>query len=273
MRRIAFFMLFVFLVTISSCGSRDKENDKSMVLIQTEFGDIKVKLYDETPEHKKNFLKLVNEGFYNGLLFHRVINNFMIQGGDPKSKDAQPGVRLGGGDPGYTIPAEIIPKYFHKKGALAAARKGGPSNPEKRSSGSQFYIVQGKKFRRGEIDTLIVYKNNRVKKKLLQEKIQSASKELNEFRANNNQQGFNLRVAEIREQVDSIYNASPKFKLSEEQIEAYTTIGGYPSLDGEYTVFGEVVEGLDVLDKIAVVEVDKYNHPKKDVRMQVKLLK
>lgn len=273
MRRIAFFMLIVFFATVFSCGSSDRKNDESMVLIQTKFGDIKVKLYDETPEHKKNFLKLVNEGFYNGLLFHRVINNFMIQGGDPKSKGAQPGVRLGGGDPGYTIPAEISPKYFHKKGALAAARKGGLSNPEKRSSGSQFYIVQGKKFRRGEIDTLIVLKNSRLKKELLQEEIKSASNELNEFRTNNNQQGFNLCVAEIREQVDSIYNASPKFTMSEEQIEAYTTIGGYPSLDGDYTVFGEVVEGLGVLDKIAAVEVDRNNRPKTDVKMQVELVK
>jgi len=272
-KKITFLILITFFVVVLSCQSSDKRGDKKLISIKTEFGEIKVRLYDETPEHKKNFLKLVNDGFYNDLLFHRVINHFMIQGGDPKSKDAQQGVRLGGGSPGYTVPAEIIPKYYHKKGALAAARKGGPSNPEKQSSGSQFYIIHGKIFRPGEIDTMIISKNNQFKNKLLKEKIKGASNELNECRTNNDQQGFNIRVAEIREQVDSIYDSNPKFAMSDEQIKDYITIGGYPSLDGEYTVFGEVVEGLDVLDKIAAVEVDKNNRPKTDVKMQVELVK
>jgi cyclophilin family peptidyl-prolyl cis-trans isomerase len=273
MNRITIFILIAIFASIFSCQSSDKKGSEELISIKTEFGEIKVKLYDETPEHKKNFLKLVNDGFYNDLLFHRVIDNFMIQGGDPDSKGAQPGVRLGGGSPGYTIPAEFAPKYYHKKGALAAARKGGPSNPEKKSSGSQFYIIHGKIFRSGELDTMIISKNSKFKNELLKKKVNESSDELNEFRTNNDQQGFNLRIAEIREQVDSVYGTNPKFTMSEEQINAYTTIGGYPSLDGEYTVFGEVVEGFDVLDKIAAVEVDQRNRPKADVKMQVELVK
>ena len=136
MRRFSYLILLVSVMITFSCRSGNKGDKSSIVSIETEFGIIKVKLYDETPEHKKNFLKLVEEGFYEDLLFHRVIENFMIQGGDPNSKDAEPGVRLGSGSPGYTVPAEIVPKYYHKRGALAAARKGGPSNPEKRSISS-----------------------------------------------------------------------------------------------------------------------------------------
>ena len=130
MKRFVYFLLVTLLITVISCGNKEKKNDETVVSIKTEYGEIKVKLYDETPEHKKNFLKLVNDGFYDGLLFHRVINHFMIQGGDPMSRNAGKNIMLGGGGPGYTIPAEIVPKYFHKKGALAAARKGGPANPE-----------------------------------------------------------------------------------------------------------------------------------------------
>lgn len=273
MKRITLLTLITFFVIVSSCQNSNKKEDKELVSIQTEFGEIKVKLYDETPLHKQNFLKLINDGFYNDLLFHRVINNFMIQGGDPESKDAQPGIRLGGGSPGYTVPAEFVSKYYHKKGALAAARKGGASNPEKASSGSQFYIIHGKIFRPGELDTMVISKNSRFKNELLKKKVNESSNELNEFRSNNDQQGFNLCIAEIRENVDSIYNENPKFLMSPEQIKSYTTSGGYPSLDGEYTVFGEVVEGFDVLDKIAAVEVDERNRPKTDVKMKVEFVK
>ena len=273
MKKIAFFILIALFVTIISCGSSDKKSDDSVISIKTEFGTIKVKLYDETPEHKKNFIKLVNEGFYNDLLFHRVINNFMIQGGDPDSKNAQPGSKLGGGNSGYTVPAEFIPKYFHKKGALAAARKGGSSNPEKRSSGSQFYIVQGKLFTPGKLDSLEMMKNSRVKNELMKESFAKANNELNEYRRNNDQEGFNMHIVKIREEVDSIFAAAPEFKFSDAQKEIYTTIGGYPSLDGDYTVFGEVVDGLDVLDKIAAVETDKNNRPVNDIKMEVEITK
>jgi len=191
------------------------------VLIITPFGDMTALLYDETPQHRDNFLKLARSGFYDGTLFHRVIRGFMIQGGDPDSRDAAPGQRLGMGGPGYTIPAEFNPEFIHKKGALAAARTGGPSNPEKRSSGSQFYIVQGQKQNAAEL--------NRI-----------ASK------------------------TGAFYTG--------DQIQLYQDIGGTPSLDNDYTVFGEVIEGLEVIDMIASVRTAPGDRPLEDVSMRIKVL-
>lgn len=268
MKRIIFLLLSGMLMWMVSCSGSKGENN--IVTIETKFGNIVVKLYDLTPEHRDNFLKLADEGFYNGLLFHRVISNFMIQGGDPDSRNAKAGNRLGGGSPGYTIPAEFVPEFYHKKGALAAARKGGKSNPEKRSSGSQFYIVQGKIFTSGALDTLEMNLNYKAKRELLNEHFSASSEELNELKKNNDQQGFQIRIAEIREKADSIYNTRQPIQFTDEQREVYTTIGGYPSLDGEYTVFGEVVEGLDILDKIAAVETDQYDRPLSDIIMEIK---
>ena len=272
MGRIQLIVLVMLIISGISCGGNDKTNEK-LVVIKTEFGDIKVKLYDDTPKHRDNFVKLVSEGFYTDLLFHRVMNKFMIQGGDPNSRTAAPGVQLGNGGPGYTIPAEILPVHFHKKGVLAAARLGGPSNPLKESSGSQFYIVQGFVFRPGQLDTMEITINTRRKDQLLRESFEAANPQLAEFQAKNDKPGFDLFVARIREKVDSIYVTKPQYKLTTEQREAYTTVGGYPSLDGEYTVFGEVVEGIEVIDKIAIVETDNANRPKTDVRMKIELVK
>ena len=266
-------LLIAFVGIGISCSNAKQSSDKDLVVISTDFGDIKLKLYDDTPEHKQNFLKLIDEAYYDGLLFHRVMENFMIQGGDPDSKDAAPGVRLGGGNPGYTIPAEILPQHFHKKGALAAARRGGPSNPEKRSSGSQFYIVQGEVFTPGKLDTMEMMMNSRAKNQFFQDQFKASSEQLDEFRKNNDQAGFNVCVAEIRAKADSLWTTHNKQSFTPEQREAYTTIGGYPSLDGEYTVFGEVVEGLDVLDKIAAVETDPNNRPRSDIKMEVEVVK
>lgn len=269
--------LFLFAVTILiigvSCGNTGEQKDNRLVTIQTKFGDITVKLYEDTPKHKENFVKLVKEGFYNGLLFHRVIKNFMIQGGDPTSKNAEPGKRLGGGSTGYTTEAEFMPeKHFHKRGALAAARTGGPSNPEKRSSGSQFYIVQGRTFTNGQLDTLEMAKNAQLKNHLFSECLNESKDELTKYKQNNDEAGFNICVAELRAKADSLFNASDeKFAYTPEQRKIYTTIGGYPSLDGEYTVFGEVVDGMDVVDKIAEVKTDQYNRPLENIEMQMKL--
>jgi peptidyl-prolyl cis-trans isomerase B (cyclophilin B) len=273
MKNLGVLVLIVFVVIGVSCSRAEKGGKDAMVLIKTDFGNIKLKLYDETPEHKKNFLKLVGEGYYDGVLFHRVIHEFMIQGGDANSKNAQPGERLGSGDTGYTIPAEINKKYFHKKGALAAARKGGPSNPEKRSSGSQFYIVQGEVLTAGKLDTMEMRMNTRIKSELMKEKFKTSAKELEQFRANKDQNGFNLFIADMKAEVDSVYENKKQFVYTPEQREAYTTIGGYPSLDGGYTVFGEVVEGLDVLDKIAAVETDQNERPKSDIKMEIEIVK
>jgi peptidyl-prolyl cis-trans isomerase B (cyclophilin B) len=274
MKRMIFFVLSVLAATVASCSTAEKSTDQPVVLIKTEYGDIKVKLYEKTPEHRKNFVELTEEDFYDGLLFHRVIENFMIQGGDPDSKDAEPGNRLGGGSLDYTLPAEFVPGYYHKRGALAAARKGGPSNLEKRSSASQFYIVQGKVFTPGQLDTLEMAKNARYRKEIVAQQIEAHRAELEAFRENNDREGFNIRLAEIREEADSLMEANgTKFEFTDEQREIYTTVGGYPSLDGDYTVFGEVVEGMDVVDKIAAVKTDEHDRPVEDIKMEVELVK
>lgn len=194
-------------------------DNKTYALIETDFGNMKIELYNSTPIHKENFVKLAKDGFYDDLLFHRIINGFMIQGGDPESKDAPPEKRLGSGGPGYTLEAEIGAPHF--KGVLAAARTGGASNPEKRSSGSQFYIVHGK------VQT--------------EQMLQGMEKSKN-----------------------ITYNEAHRNK--------YLSIGGTPFLDMDYTAFGEVVEGLEVIDKIAAVQTAPGDRPLKDVKMKVTIL-
>ena len=212
-----FFSAFIIGLLLSSCTTDD---ENQYIQIETEFGDMKVMLYNSTPGHKENMIKLVNEDFYKDLLFHRVMGGFMIQGGDPNSRGAAPGARLGSGGPGYTIPAEIGSP--HIKGTLSAARTPDAGNPQKASSGSQFFIVQGG--------------------------IQS----------------------------DALLDRMERSKgitYNEEQRRLYKELGGYPSLDNDYTVFGEVVEGLDVIDKIAAVQTDPANRPLEDIKMQIKLIK
>lgn len=272
MKQLSLLILVAFFFQISCVNSQENRPKKNLVKIETSYGDIVLSLYDQTPAHRDNFIKLANEGFYDGLLFHRVINNFMIQGGDPDSKTAQPGQRLGGGDPGYTLPAEIDSSFFHKKGVLAAARRGGPSNPDKRSSGSQFYIVQGTVFSHGALDTIEMKMNMQRQNGVIQRHFAAAQDELNQLRQSGNQDQFNIRVAEIREEANAEVARLPRLIIAPERREAYTTIGGYPSLDQEYTIFGEVIEGLEVLDKIAAVETDPADRPLTDIKMKVKVL-
>ena len=210
MKKIA---LFIALALVAATAF----SQSTKVLIETSMGNMTVMLYDDTPLHRDNFVKLVESGFYEDLLFHRVIKNFMIQGGDPQSKNAAPNARLGNGDPGYTIPAEIVyPTHFHKKGALAAARTGDNVNPERRSSGSQFYIVQGQTYTDMQLDQ------------------------------------FEKRMGKT---------------FTTKERDTYATIGGTPHLDNQYTVFGEVVEGLGVVDKIAAVETAPGDRPVEDVKI------
>jgi len=190
---------------------------QTYVLLQTSMGDIKIRLYDETPLHRDNFIRLVKENYFDNILFHRVIAGFMIQTGDPDSRNAPAGQSLGMGGPAYKLPAEILPQFFHKKGALAAARQSDAVNPKKESSGSQFYIVEGAPLSPSQLDAL-------------------------------EKQGRHTA-------------------FTPEQREAYTTLGGTPHLDGAYTVFGEVVEGLDVVDQIAAVQTDNRNRPLSDVKI------
>jgi len=220
-----FLLFFLFISLFSFAQNADKQKKGTdmvyYVKIETSYGDMVVKLYNETPLHRDNFIKLVKEGTYDGLLFHRVINQFMIQGGDPKSRTAKPGQMLGDGELGYTIPAEFVPGLFHKKGALAAARQGDEVNPKKASSSCQFYIVQG-----------TTWDANRLKM--------------------------------VEQRMGKSFTA--------EEAEVYATLGGTPFLDGDYTVFGEVVEGMEVIDKIAAVPCGPMDRPIEDVKMKMSII-
>lgn len=271
MKKLALLMVFAGLLVNISCGVSEK-NKETIVQIETEFGNIKIKLYNETPLHRDNFIKLIKDGVYSDLLFHRVIQGFMIQGGDPDSKNAEPGKQLGSGDLGYTIPAEINPKFFHRRGVLAAARQGDDINPEKRSSASQFYILQGKVFTPQELDTMQMKMEESRKMNMLQAKIKSVEPELNKLGAEGKQDELMARYNAIKEEVVAEAAKLPPIKFSEEQRKAYTTVGGYPSLDNNYTVFGEVIEGMGVVDNIAKQPTDKFDRPQKDIKFKITLL-
>lgn len=273
MKKIHILILAALFFFSQSCSNGQQYSDGTYVKIETDLGDMVVKLYDETPQHRDNFLKLVNESFYDGLLFHRVIENFMIQGGDPNSKNASPGQNLGSGGPGYTIPAEFNPSLFHKKGALAAARLSDNVNPQKESSGSQFYIVQGQTYTNGALDTLELQINNRNIQLLNREYMTKYQQELIDLRDSGDMDAFNTRVSEIQDEVNEAISQLEPYTISAERRAAYTTVGGTPSLDDEYTVFGEVVEGLDVIDKIAAVETNDADRPLTDIKMKITVLK
>ena len=271
MKKIAFLLVITALFIDLSIGQTTDKSER-LVRIDTEFGSIKIKLYDETPLHRDNFIKLVSEGFYTDLLFHRVIQGFMIQGGDPNSKNAEPGKRLGEGDLEYTLPAEINPKFFHRKGVLAAARQGDQVNPEKRSSACQFYIMQGKVFKPAELDTLQKKLEEKRKTNMLQVKVKAIEPELNQLGTEGKQDELKTRIAKLKEEVNAEVAQLAPIHFSDEQRQAYTTVGGYPSLDNNYTIFGEVIEGLDVVDQIAQQETDPFNRPLKDIKLTIRLL-
>ena len=272
MKKLAVIILISCLSVNLSCVHSENKNGEKIVLIETEYGNIKIKLYNETPLHRDNFIKLINAGFYTDLLFHRVIQNFMIQGGDPDSKNAKPGVLLGGGDLKYTLPAEINPKYFHKRGVIAAARQGDDINPEKRSSGAQFYILQGRVFREDELDSLQLQLEDTRKMNMMQAKIKAVQAELYKLGKEGNQDELMKRYNALKEEVVTESAKLPSLKFTYEQRKAYTSIGGYPSLDNNYTVFGEVIEGMGVVDNIASQPTDKNNRPIKDIRFKVTVL-
>jgi peptidylprolyl isomerase len=277
MKKVLISITLTILMSMASINAAEKpsNNKDVMVELSTEFGTMKILLYGETPKHRDNFLKLVEQGFYNDLLFHRVIKDFMIQGGDPDSKGAAQGKQLGAGDVGYTIPAEFVyPKYYHKKGALAAARQGDQVNPEKRSSGCQFYIVQGKKLSDAEIKQMEYNLLGQAKESRFYEIVRERSVEIQKLRMEKNQAGLNNLQSEIVAQLeDEFKDKASQYVMSEEMKEVYKTVGGTPFLDNAYTVFGEVVEGLDVIDKIAAVETAPGDRPKSDVKMKIKVVK
>ena len=236
----------------------------SKVKITTSLGNITVRLYDETPLHRDNFLKLAKEGFYNGTLFHRVIRDFMIQGGAPDSVNAPAGKRLGVGGPDYTLEAEIHPALFHKRGALAAARQGDEVNPERRSSGSQFYIVWGQTYNDGQLRQMGKQLELQPLQSIFQALAADHRAEILQLRRDRNREG----LQELQDRLAA--EAETKAKtlgpvLTEAHMEAYSSVGGTPHLDGQYTVFGEVVEGLDIVDRIQQVETLSGDRPKADV--------
>jgi peptidylprolyl isomerase len=270
----------ILLVSLTSATKLEPPKQKeTKVLIHTTKGDIIVKLYNETPLTRDNFIKLVKQKFYDSTLFHRVIQGFMIQGGDPDSRHAAPGVMLGNGDVGYTVPAEIEPDLFHKKGALACARTGDNVNPSKASSGCQFYIAQGKVYKDSELNMMEDRMNMGLKQQIFTtiiDKPENAGlkQRFMTYQQQSNIDSLRALAATIEPQIDSIYAKTPKFTYSPEQRKAYTTIGGVPHLDGQYTVFGEVIQGLNIVDSIAAVKTGQGDRPVQDVRiLSMKIVK
>lgn len=237
------------------------------VMLHTTMGDITLLLYDDTPLHTANFVKLVNEGFYDGLLFHRVIDSFMIQGGDPTSKDAPKGKHLGAGDPSYRIDAEIdFPKHFHHRGALAAAREGDATNPERKSSGSQFYIVTGKKFSPAQLDQMEHKAVMRHKQEVFDSLSMQHRDSIMAMRRNRDQAGLEALREQLAVETERL-TANDSTYFTPEQRDLYMREGGTPHLDGAYTVFGRVISGMDTVDKIQKVETDGYDRPLEDVKI------
>ena len=244
----------------------------SKVLIKTPLGDITVRLYDETPLHRDNFLKLAREGYYDGTLFHRVIKNFMVQGGDPDSRGASPTAHLGAGGPDYTIPAEFNKSLIHKKGALAAARQGDEVNPEKRSSGSQFYIVTGEIYSAGKLTQLERQMAQQQLQKIFNDLVVENRSRIIQLRKNRDNAGLMALQEELQNKTHALAKEQGEPKYTPEQREVYTSIGGTPFLDQNYTVFGEVEEGLDVVDKIQLVQTQPGDRPVDDIAMQISVL-
>lgn len=272
MKQNFWILLIILACSAVACKSGQKKDgnmEKETVLkIETSMGDIKVKLYNETPKHRDNFIKLAKDGTYNGTLFHRVIKDFMVQAGDPESKNAPKGKMLGSGDVGYTVPAEFVyPKYFHKKGALSAARQGDEVNPKKESSGCQFYIVTGKVFNDSTLLNMEQQKNQNKVTEAFNALAQKHMKEIYKMRKANDQDGLYALQDTLFIQAEAEAAKQPDFHFTPEQIKAYTTVGGTPHLDGEYTVFGEVVEGMDIVDKIQQVKTGRSDRPEEDVKI------
>lgn len=262
---LAFFANFVVAQINEEKEIKMENTDGVLVELNTTLGDIIVNLYNDTPLHRDNFVKLVKDGYYDGLLFHRVINEFMIQTGDPDSKDAMPGKMLGSGGPGYTIEAEIdYPRHYNKYGALAAARTGDQVNPERRSSGSQFYIVTGRKMSEGQFENMQM--------RMHQEKLEQTFRKLvNENRdtiQSLQKSGDETALENLRQELIKQTEESVGREVLPENIKNdYITKGGAPHLDGAYTVFGEVVKGMDIVEKIQKVETDSHDRPVDDVKI------
>lgn len=250
---------------VNNTVSEMTPKEDAIVQIETTEGPITVLLYGDTPAHRDNFLKLAEEGFYDGLLFHRVIKDFMVQAGDPDSKNAAPDKMLGSGDPGYTLPAEInYPKHYHKYGALAAARTGDAVNPERRSSGSQFYIVTGTKSSPAEVNRMEERMASEPRQAYWRELMKTHASEIKALQQAGDREGLeNLRQQLIKETESKV----AELKLPEQLKQDYTTVGGAPHLDGQYTVFGEVTDGMETVEKIQNAATGRGDRPVEDIKI------
>ena len=268
-------LICLAFIALTACNAGSKrqtnhhmENEKrTLVKLETTMGNITVALYNETPKHRDNFIKLVKEGVYDSTLFHRVIKQFMIQAGDPDSKNASDTAMLGSGDVGYTIPAEFNPKFFHKKGVLAAARQGDDVNPEKASSGCQFYIVTGRKFTEPQLLGMENKINEQREEALFDSLARQHMKEIYKMRKAGDNAGLLELQDTLEAQARELADKEEKFRFTPEQIKAYSTIGGAPHLDGSYTVFGEVTEGMEVVDNIEIAKTNRADRPIENIRI------
>lgn len=268
-------LICLAFIALTACNAGSKrqtnhhmENEKrTLVKLETTMGNITVALYNETPKHCDNFIKLVKEGVYDSTLFHRVIKQFMIQAGDPDSKNASDTAMLGSGDVGYTIPAEFNPKFFHKKGVLAAARQGDDVNPEKASSGCQFYIVTGRKFTEPQLLGMENKINEQREEALFDSLARQHMKEIYKMRKAGDNAGLLELQDTLEAQARELADKEEKFRFTPEQIKAYSTIGGAPHLDGSYTVFGEVTEGMEVVDNIEIAKTNRADRPIENIRI------
>lgn len=268
-------LICLAFIALTACNAGSKrqtnhhmENEKrTLVKLETTMGNITVALYNETPKHRDNFIKLVKEGVYDSTLFHRVIKQFMIQAGDPDSKNASDTAMLGSGDVGYTIPAEFNPKFFHKKGVLAAARQGDDVNPEKASSGCQFYIVTGRKFTEPQLLGMENKINEQREEALFDSLARQHMKEIYKMRKAGDNAGLLELQDTLEAQARELADKEEKFRFTPEQIKAYSTVGGAPHLDGSYTVFGEVTEGMEVVDNIEIAKTNRADRPIENIRI------
>lgn len=265
------FKYFVLIIALSSIVLKVKSQSHE-VLITTNMGYIKVMLYDSTPEHAENFMQLVNSGHFDETLFYRVIKNFIIQGGSQDSRYAPPGKHIGYGVSTRVINSEFNEKNYHKRGALCAPRQPDDINVFKKSDVSQFYIISGRKYSNEELDILENNHNKPIEIALKKKHYVPRKEELKQLKGTD-PKAFNELLRDIKNKIEIEYLASHLKKFTLEQRETYTTLGGVPALDGEYTVFGEVTEGMDVVDKIGNLKVDKNNRPYTNVKMVLKVLK
>ncbi len=244
------------------------------VLISTSAGDMTFLLYDDTPKHRDAFLELAREGYYNGTLFYRVVQDFLIQGGSRSSRNAAPGRRIGYGDPDKTVDDEILSHYYHKKGALCAPRQPDEINPFKQSDISQFYIVKGRVYRSGQLDTLEMAVNQPIMKRITDRLFTDEIREtLSQLRSEQKVAEFRAIAEPLRQTIETEYALERgKLNFTEAQRNAYTTLGGYPDLDGKYTIFGECIDGFDVIDRIAAMPADENDRPLRDIKIEVKIL-